>query len=74
MTRVMTPAEFKARWEGDSSGGGITWLDIADCAVAWGLDAHPKSLLMTAVVYKVLCHADVVDKEEYNPEKRSCLN
>lgn len=33
----MTKAEFRKRWESDDNGGGITYEDIADCAVAWGI-------------------------------------
>ena len=32
----MTPEEFKARWDSDEDGGGITYADIAACAIAWG--------------------------------------
>lgn len=35
-SKAMTKAEFKRRWESDPDGGGITFDDIADCAVARG--------------------------------------
>ena len=39
---AMTKEEFKKRWDGDDNGGGITYDDIAECAVAWGICARPK--------------------------------
>lgn len=38
---VYTKEEFKRLWDGDDRGGGITYEDLADCSVAWGLYARP---------------------------------
>jgi hypothetical protein len=37
----MTKEEFKARWDSDDNGGGITFNDIAKCAKEWGLYDKP---------------------------------
>ena len=51
---AMTREEFKARWDRDSNGDGITMNEIADCAQAWGLFAtprvHPMDQVLVAVV------------------------
>jgi len=39
---ALTKAEFKKRWDSDSTGGGITMDDIAECAKEWGLFPAPK--------------------------------
>lgn len=38
----MTKDEFKKRWDSGSDGGGITWDDIAECAIEWGLFSRPR--------------------------------
>lgn len=63
----MTREEFKARWESDEDGGGISFEDIAHCAKAWGLYPHPKTADMFTVRYRVLLAAGTVDAEEFNP-------
>ena len=50
----MTKEEFKTRWDGDDNGGHITYDDIAECAVKWGLCARPKILNIDIVKKKVL--------------------
>jgi hypothetical protein len=65
----MTKEEFKQRWESDDNGGGITFDDIADCAVAWGLYRTPKTSRIDVVRYRVLCAAGTVDAEEFTPEE-----
>lgn len=62
----MTRQEFKARWESDDDGGGITFNDIADCAVAWGLSSSPKAQPISTVRYRVLKASGCVDAEEFN--------
>jgi hypothetical protein len=64
---AMTKQEFKARWEGDDSGGGINFDDIADCAKAWGLFRTPRTCRIDMVRYRVLEAAGVEDAEEYRP-------
>lgn len=39
----MTKQEFAKRWDSDDEGGGITFDDIAECVVAWGVCPHPRS-------------------------------
>jgi hypothetical protein len=59
--KTMTRAEFKARWESDDDGGGITFDDIATCAVSWGLYARPKVQPIETVMRAVLNAAGVVE-------------
>ena len=65
----MTKDEFKQRWESNDNGGGITFDDIADCAVAWGLFRTPRTSRIDVVRYRVLKTANTVDAEEYAPEE-----
>jgi hypothetical protein len=57
--KIMTKKEFKAKWESDEDGGGITFDDIAECAKAWGISARPRTRNMEAVVSEVLLAAGV---------------
>lgn len=65
--KVMTRQEFKERWESNYRGGGITNNDVADCAIAWGINRHPKSCRIQDVVYQVLRFAGTNDAEEFKP-------
>ena len=65
----MTIEEFKARWESNDDGGGITFDDIAECAVAWGICSQPRILQMDSVRYRVLKAAGTNDADEYIPEE-----
>jgi hypothetical protein len=67
--KIMTKEEFKTRWESDDTGGGITYEDIANCGVAWGLFSRPKTSRIDVVRYQVLKAAGTVDAEEYKPEE-----
>lgn len=55
----MTKEEFKKRWDSDDRGGGITFDDIADCAVEWGLypipRIHPIDVVANAVTRAAGC-------------------
>jgi hypothetical protein len=62
----MNKQEFKARWESNENGGGITFADIAKCAIAWGISSRPYTMQMDKVEYKVLNAAGVIDAESYN--------
>jgi hypothetical protein len=62
----MKKEEFKARWESNENGGGITFDDIADCAKEWGIAAYPRTMQIDKVRYKVLSAANVIDAESYN--------
>ena len=66
---AMTKEEFKARWESDDSGGGISFDDIANCAVAWGISSRPKTSRIDGIRYRVLVAAGTVDAEEYKPDE-----
>lgn len=46
---VMTKKEFKKRWDSDDRGGGITYDDIAKCAIAWHLCDKPKTMNIDVV-------------------------
>lgn len=61
----MNKAEFKARWESDDTGGGVTFDDVAECAKKWGLFARPRTARINDVLYAVLVAAKVEDAEEY---------
>lgn len=65
---VMTKEEFKARWESNDSGGGITFDDIADCAVAWQICTTPRIMPLDKIRYTVLKAADTDDAEDFNPK------
>lgn len=67
--KAMTKEEFKARWESNDVGGGISFDDVADCAVAWGLFRTPRTSQINRVLYRVLKAADVVDAESYNQDR-----
>jgi hypothetical protein len=55
--KAMTPEEFKTRWESNTNGGGITFDDIADCAMAWGICSKPKIRPIDKVTDAVLKRA-----------------
>ena len=66
----MTKEEFKARWESNEDGGGITYDDVAECAKDWGISSTPRTSQMDLVTYKVLKAANCSDAEEYNPSNK----
>jgi hypothetical protein len=66
--RVITKQEFKKRWESSDDGGGITFDDIADCAIAWGISSRPKTSHIGLMLYQVLKAAGTDDAEEFSPE------
>lgn len=49
----MDKEEFKARWETED-GGGITFDDIAECAIEWGLFSSPRTLPIFKVANAVM--------------------
>ena len=59
-----TKTEFKKLWDSNDDGGGITYDDCADCAVAWGICSSPKTKpigeIKDAVVRAAECE-DVLD-------------
>lgn len=65
----MTKEEFKKRWESDDNGGGISFDDIANCAIKWGISSTPKIRPILEIRYKVLLAANTNDAEEFNPAK-----
>ncbi len=64
---VYTKEDFKRLWEANDCGSGITYDDIADCAVAWGISSHPRTRPIREITYQVLKAAQTNDAEEYNP-------
>lgn len=50
----MTKEEFARRWDKDSSGDGITYDEVAECAQAWGLYATPRISDMITVLEAVV--------------------
>lgn len=64
----MTRQEFKARWESNSKGDGITYNDIAKAAIDWGITKSPYAMQIDDVRYRVLKSAGTDDAEMFNPE------
>ena len=64
---VMTPEQFRERWNSDEEGGGITYEDIAVCARSWGLFPKPKIEPIEKVKMAVLKAAGVQDEQPYTP-------
>jgi len=64
----MCKQQFKTRWESNDRGGGITFDDIAQCAVEWGISSHPKTSSINSIRYRVLKAAGTNDCEEFKPE------
>ena len=67
--KAMTKEEFKTRWESNDNGGGISYDDIANCAVAWGISRTPRIRRIEVIRYQVLVAAGTVDAEEFKPEE-----
>lgn len=55
----MTREEFKARWEKDDNGDGLTFDDVAECAKEWGLYNTPRTHNILKVKEAVLKYAGV---------------
>lgn len=63
----MTKQQFKRRWESDAEGGGITYDEIAECAVLWNISSRPKICAIDEITYKVLQAAKCSDAETFKP-------
>ena len=63
----MNKTEFKTRWESNDNGGGITFDDIAECAVKWGISSRPRTSHIGTIRYLVLKEANTNDAEEFKP-------
>jgi len=63
----MTKEEFKRRWELDDRGDGITYEDIANCAIEWGLCAVPRIRPLDSI-RKMVLEAAGVEEELYDGE------
>ena len=61
----MTKNEFKTRWESDEDGGGITFEDIAECAIEWGIARTPRTMQIDRVRYLVLKAAGTDDADSF---------
>ena len=48
---IYTKEKFKELWEANENGSGITFNDIADCAVAWGISSRPKTRPINLIRY-----------------------
>jgi len=70
MSCKMTKKQFKKRWESNYKGGGITFDDVAECCIAWGIASCPRIMSIEDVRYLVLKAANTVDAEEFKPEGR----
>ena len=66
---TMSREQFKERWESNDNGGGITFDDVADCAVSWGLFSCPRIHPINKVLYQVLVSANTNDCEEFKPQE-----
>lgn len=55
MSRNLTKQEFKDNWNSDKCD--ITFEDIADCAIDWGITKHPKTMPIFKVGNMVLAAA-----------------
>lgn len=67
--KAMTKEEFKRRWEKDDRGDGITFDDVAECAIAWGLFQTPRVHNISRVTNAVVKAAGI--DEEYGEEEAS---
>lgn len=65
----MTRDEFKTRWESNDNGGGITFNDIANAAIAWGIASKPRIMPVNLIRYLVLKAADTKDAESYRTDE-----
>lgn len=54
---VYTRENFKRTWDSDEKAGGITFNDIADCAVAWGISRNPRCCNIRMITGRVLKEA-----------------
>lgn len=68
---IYTKEKFKELWEANSTKSGITYDDIADCAVAWGILEYSRTRPIDYIKYRVLKAAGVNDTEKYNPNPTS---
>lgn len=59
MRAMMTPEQFKKRWDSDEEGGGITFNDIANHYEMWGLGSRARTRPMEDVTTAVLKHAGI---------------
>ena len=66
----MTKKEFKELWESNDNAGGITFQDIADCAIEWDITTSPYMSSIDEIRYSVLLDAGVNDAEYYNPTQQ----
>ena len=64
---IYTKEKFKELREANEYGSDITFNDIIECAVAWGISCDPRTRPLDEITYKVLKAAQVNDAEKYNP-------
>lgn len=55
----MTKEEFRRRWDSSPDGSGITFDDIANCAIEWGIFSRPRiqriDVVANAVTSAAMC-------------------
>lgn len=54
MKKAMTKEEFAKRWDSDEEGGGITYEEIAECAISWGVSSRPRTTNMRKLAKRVV--------------------
>ena len=62
----MTKAQFKSRWEVNKDHGGLTYDEIAECAVAWGISPRPKIRSIDLIMELVLQAAGIVERSSHD--------
>ena len=58
----MTKQEFKKRWESSGEGSGITYNDIAICAIEWGISPRPRTRPLDEIRSLVLAAAGIEEE------------
>lgn len=61
---AMSKAQFRQRWDSNPEGGGITYDDIADCAIAWGITSNPRRQPVDEVARQVVAASGAKDPYE----------
>lgn len=64
--KTFTKEQFKDLWYDDALV--VTYDDIANCAVAWGVSSSPRTSGINTIRYLVLKAANIEEAEEYNPK------
>lgn len=65
---VYTREDFRKEWEKENSS--LTYLDVTECAIVWGMYDRIKDRPACKFMYEVLKEAGVPDAEDYNPDPK----